>query len=223
MCFNPITLAKNYYFVLTKTTKDDWQNVFNNLGLVQALILSACYGVSGWIEYPSLVECGLAGEFYTYVSLVQQPGLAGVVLAILMVQLAGMASTNETKAEKTLSKILPLLVAAVIIDAGICILMGVCIVWMDEVVHRCQYMNDNDGAELNLMKEHPAALLIRLATWTFLIVFAIYSIAWTSTVTSKSLRDTIRENPNDDIVAGDNKTDELVEIPLDSFKDSLNL
>lgn len=188
VCCNPKDLLTDYYFVLTRTTKDDWQTIFNNLGLIQALILSTAYGVSGWIEYGELDTCGLGEEFYQYANIVQNLGLAGVVISILMVQFAGMAATDEKKAQEALGKLTPLFVTATIIDALITLAIGLTIVFLDENVHNCQYMNIHDGERLDVSTRFPSVFWIRIIVWGVTIIFALVAVICTSRVTAKYLK-----------------------------------
>jgi len=192
MCYNPLNLLRDYYFVLTKTTKDDWQTIFNNLGLIQALILSTAYGVSGWISFTDLDDCGNDEDFYIYTNVVQQFGLAGVVISILMVQFAGMAATDETKAEEALGELTPLFIIATIIDAVVTIVMGFAIVLLDENVHQCEYKNEHPGETLHIHKRFPAVFYLRIGVWGSCCAFALLAVVWTSQVTIKYLK------PNDE-------------------------
>lgn len=187
-CCNPKDLLTDYYFVLTKTTKDDWQTIFNNLGLIQALILSTAYGVSGWIEYSDLDDCGLGQEFYIYTNIVQNLGLAGVVISILMVQFAGMAATDEKKAQEALGELTPLFVTATIVDALITLVIGLTIVLLDENVHNCQYMIIHGGERLNVSSRFPSVLWIRIIVWAVTIIFALIAVICTSKVTANYLK-----------------------------------
>jgi len=188
MC-NPCTMLSDYYLVLKNTTKEDWQTIFNNLGLIQALILSTAYGVSGWADYSDLDECGNAEAFYIYANLVQQLGLAGVVVAILMVQFAGMAATDEKKAQDALGTLTPLFIVGVCIDALVTLVMGFAIVLLDENVHSCQYKLANPGEEFHAYEKFPAVLYLRLGIWGGAIVVALVGVMWTSSVTAKYLKE----------------------------------
>jgi len=175
-----------------KTTKEDWQTIFNNVGLIQALILSTAYGVSGWISFTDLDDCGNAEDFYIYTNVVQQFGLAGVVISILMVQFAGMAATDEKKAEEALGELTPMFIIATIIDAVITIVMGITIVLLDENVHLCEFKNEHPGETIHFHKRFPAVFYLRCGVWGSCVAFALLAVVWTSQVTIKYLK------PNDE-------------------------
>jgi len=224
VCCNPFEFASKYVKVLHKTPKDDWTTIFSNFGLIEALILSACYGVSGWIDYPDLEECGLAGKFYTYVTLVQQPGLVGVVSCILLIQLSAMAAVNEKAAPQALSDLLPMFVLGVIVNGAISVLMGCCIVWVDELVHQCQYKIEH-GTDLHFGKAHPEIRSIALISWAVMVLFGVISIASTVMITANHLdaaegKEGVKKDGKNTPETG---ADIASDIPLESYVPSLPL
>lgn len=125
-----------------------WIDTYMNLGLVTALILATGYSGATWIPYDELVECGYDGQFWTQFALVAQCGLIGVLYSVLMVINVNAVRKGEDGESEGLRAIFWMNVFGFCVVSVCLIIVGTCIMLMNESVHRCQFINAYPDEEL---------------------------------------------------------------------------